>query len=241
MLNSIREKIRLYYTTLNSLVIGEIWFSVIIFLIIVSTSLFLILTNLIRSGILQRYDNAILYFLRKPEDISTPIWPIWVTEMLRDITSLGSGTILSILVIAIAIYLILKKEYKILFLVLLVSLGGFLVDILLKYSFSRERPSLNLHLTYVSSQSFPSGHSMMSAAIYLSLAAIIAKTQKDFKIRIYLIAVAALLTFLIGTSRIYLGVHYPSDVLAGWLAGYTWAAICWVLMKYFNINKSEVL
>lgn len=142
------------------------------------------------------------------------------------------------MVIIISIYLLLKRKIDILYFVLTTSIGGFIVDLILKYAFARERPDMILHLTYVTSKSFPSGHSMMSAAIYLSLASIIARTQNNFTIRLYLIISASILTFLIGLSRIYLGVHYPSDVFGGWLAGSIWAIICWMLGRYFKKGNS---
>lgn len=236
MANLFLKNFKLSSGKLNQKALKEVWFVIILFLIVISILFFIFLTFLIRSGILQKYDYSILLLFRKQGEISSPIGPVWVTEMLRDITSLGSETVLTILVVIIAIFLILRKEYRTLYLILLVASGGFLVDLLLKYSFARERPDIVLHLTYVSSKSFPSGHSMMSAAIYLSLATIIARTQKNLTIRIYLITIAAILAFLIGISRVYLGVHYPSDVLAGWIAGSTWAAVCWISSRYYHKN-----
>ena len=108
--------------------------------------------------------------------------------------------------------------------VVLIAIGrDVLVSMLLKLGFNRPRPDLVAHGTLVSSASFPSGHSMMSAVVYLTLGSLVARVVQGARLRIYIVAVAVLLTLLVGASRVYLGVHWPTDVLAGWLAGAVWA------------------
>ena len=107
--------------------------------------------------------------------------------------------------------------------------AGAIGSTLLKLFFARPRPDIVTHLVNTYSTSFPSGHAMNSAIVYLTLGALLARAEGDRTVRIYLMAVPLLLTLLIGFSRIYLGVHWPSDVLAGWCVGATWAILCsWV-------------
>src|SRR5207302_4145258 len=117
---------------------------------------------------------------------------------------------------------------------LVATLGGFLISGLLKNHYERPRPAVVPHLSYVYSSSFPSGHSMLSAVIYLTLGSLLARLAERRRLKIYCVAVAMLLTFLVGVSRVYLGVHYPTDVLAGWAAGLAWAVLCWLVTRYLQ-------
>jgi undecaprenyl-diphosphatase len=108
------------------------------------------------------------------------------------------------------------------------------MDIQLKELFGRIRPEIVPNLVPVLSFSFPSGHSMMSAIVYLSLASLIARIQKRLRDKIYIILIAIFLSFIIGVSRVYLGVHYATDVLGGWSLGLAWAAFCWLIAWYIS-------
>jgi undecaprenyl-diphosphatase len=123
-------------------------------------------------------------------------------------------------------------------LLLAATVGGILLNDVLKGLFGRPRPDTALHLTEVRSLSFPSGHAMESAIIYLTLAALMARLVQGRTLRLYVLAVAALVTLLVGLSRVYLGVHYPSDVLAGWTAGLAWALLCWTTASYLQRRGS---
>ena len=110
----------------------------------------------------------------------------------------------------------------------------------LKEFIGRTRPEVVTHLLEENSLSFPSGHSMMSAVIFLTQAVLLSKIETNRKVKIYILSVALLLTFLIGISRIYIGVHYPTDVLEGWVAGISWALLCWyisTILEKRNKNK----
>ena len=152
-----------------------------------------------------------------------------VEEMARDITGLGGTVILGGLSIAAAGYLALRGKHRAMVFLLGAIGGGIVASSLLKMGFDRPRPDLVPHGSLVYTASFPSGHSMMSAVTYLTLGALLAKVESRRAIRAYILMLAAMVTFLVGVSRIYLGVHWPTDVLAGWSVGAAWAAGCWTI------------
>ena len=119
-------------------------------------------------------------------------------------------------------------------LVVAATLGGLLVSHLLKDLYDRPRPELVPHLVPVSTASFPSGHAMLSAVVYLTLGALLARLVDAWWVKLYVIVAALGLTGLVGLSRVYLGVHYPTDVLAGWAAGLSWAILCWLAVRYLQ-------
>jgi undecaprenyl-diphosphatase len=153
---------------------------------------------------------------------------------MRDITALGSPVVLVIVVLSSATWLWVRKQRNAVALLLASTLGARLMNAFLKGLFGRPRPDVELHLMTASSASFPSGHAMDSAAIYLTIAALLAQEVQPRSQRIYLVGLAAFMSFLIGVSRVYLGVHYPSDVLAGWCAGLAWALLCWTIARHLQ-------
>lgn len=183
-----------------------------------------------------KIDAAILMAFRSSGDPAKPFGPAWLSETMRDISGLGSPAVLSLLVIATVILLLLSERRRIALFVLLATLGGGLVSILLKGIFGRPRPDLVPHGTVVYSTSFPSGHAMMSAVVYLTLGALVAGLIPDRWLKIYVMGIAATLSILVGISRVYLGIHWPSDVLAGWAAGAVWALECWLVAHVFNLE-----
>jgi undecaprenyl-diphosphatase len=116
--------------------------------------------------------------------------------------------------------------------------GGLLLSTGLKLAFHRPRPDLVPYGANVSNTSFPSGHSMLSAVTYLTLGALLARSQPRKRLKAYFLLVAAFLSFLVGLSRIYLGVHWPTDVLAGWTAGAVWAILCWLAARWLQVHQS---
>jgi undecaprenyl-diphosphatase len=173
-------------------------------------------------------DERLLLALRTG-DTHDPIGPPWVEVMFTDITSLGGITVLALASLAVAGYLLLIRKPGTALLVFCSVSGGAMLNTVLKMVFERPRPDLVAHIVETQTASFPSGHAMMSAATYLTLGALLARVQSDRRSRYYVIGAAVLVTVLIGVSRVYLGVHWPSDVLAGWAAGASWAIFCWLV------------
>jgi undecaprenyl-diphosphatase len=178
-------------------------------------------------GETRAFDRAILLAFRNSTDLSDPIGPHWLEIIFRDITSLGGATVLTLMTIAVTGFLLIDAKRGAALLVLGSVIGGVVLSSILKLGIDRPRPDLVVHLVEVQTASFPSGHAMLSAVVYLTLGALLSRVEGPRRIKIYVLSVAVILTLLIGVSRIYLGVHWPTDVLAGWCAGATWAVLCW--------------
>jgi undecaprenyl-diphosphatase len=185
----------------------------------------------VREGSTANLDRYIILLFRSGSDnLSGPVGPPWVREMARDITSLGSFAVLGIVSLAVVAYLLLAGARSAAVLVLVAVVGGVMINSLLKIQFARPRPDLFVPAAKVFTASFPSGHAALSAITYMTLAALLARMTVGRRIRYYFMGVAIGLTFMVGVSRVYLGVHYPTDVLAGWCIGSAWALICWAIM-----------
>ena len=189
------------------------------------------LASEVLEGDTQQFDKQILTALRDPANPSRPIGPPWLLSGALDITALGSPTVLGLTVIAVAGFLLLQGTWRTAIFVTLASLGGWFLNNGLKQLFQRPRPDIVPHLREVMSLSFPSGHAMISAAVYLTLGALTMRIAERRLTKFYCMAVAVLATVLVGASRVYLGVHYPTDVIAGWLIGFSWALLCWIVER----------
>lgn len=186
-----------------------------------------------RASVLDQY---VMFAFRSSSNFSNPVGPAWVQEAVRDVTSLGSFPVLGLLLMVVAGYLVVAGNRGSAWLAVLAVLGGVALGSLLKLEFARPRPDMFVPAARVFTSSFPSDHATLSAITYLTLAAVLAKTIGSPAIRNYFIAVAMTLTVLIGVSRIYLGVHYPTDVLAGWCIGSAWAICCWTLFTRVQLR-----
>ena len=180
---------------------------------------------------LEQFERGLMRALREPSDPGDPLGPDWLEKFAIDLTSLGSHTVLTLLVLIVTLYLLLMQKRATAVLLAGSAVGAALVSHFAKLLFDRARPDVVDHLVAVSTPSFPSGHALLSASIYLTLGALLARQFPQPAVRRYFIAVAATLAVLVGASRVYLGVHWPSDVIAGWLAGALWAWGCWVLAQ----------
>jgi undecaprenyl-diphosphatase len=187
-------------------------------------------------GDTQAFDRWMLEAMRDPQNPAEPIGPRWVEEMGRDATALGGIAWLTFTTVAIAVFLWLDNKTHMMAFTLAATIGGALVSMGLKGLFARPRPDLVPHLSHVYTSSFPSGHSMLSAVVYLTLGSLLAAVMPNRKLKVYVLFVAILLTIFVGVSRVYLGVHYPTDVLAGWLAGLVWALGCWLVARWLQVR-----
>jgi len=195
---------------------------------------FTLFAGAVVGGDTRAFDTWLLRALREPNDLADPIGPPWFEEMVRDITALGSTFVLTSAVMVVGAYLWMRRSpQKALFLVVAVSLGA-LLNRLLKIGFARPRPDIVAHGMYVSTESFPSGHAANSTVVYLLLGMMLARVETSSHAKIFILAVSVLVTLLVGFSRVYLGVHWPADVLAGWLVGAVWALLCWYVLLHLQ-------
>jgi len=191
-----------------------------------------------REGDLQDFDDGVLRMLRSPDDPSVPIGPRWLIQAAIDVTALGGTTVLAVFLTIVVGYLALESRYDAVVVVVIATAGGGLLGEALKRWFARARPQIVPHLVNVGSASFPSGHSMLALVTYLTLGALLARFVQRRRTRTYCITVSLLLSLLVGLSRVYLGVHYPTDVLAGWSVGLAWALLCWLVARYLQYRGS---
>lgn len=195
---------------------------------------FVELAENVLEGETRSFDERILLTMRNPADLSDPVGPRWVEELGRDFTALGGLGVMLLLTGTVIGYLLLVHKRRTAALVAVSVGGGLLLSYVLKLGFNRPRPDLVPHISHIYTSSFPSGHAMMAAVTYLTLAALLASVQERRRSKLYLLLMAALLTFLVGVSRIYMGVHWPTDVLAGWTAGAFWALLCWETARWLQ-------
>jgi undecaprenyl-diphosphatase len=213
--------------------LGSHEFSVLLSAVVLSAGVwvFIELADEVTENEAVSIDEAVLLSLRNDADLSDPVGPGWVEEMGRDFTALGSMGVLTLITLAVLGYLLLAGRNRTSLFTLLAVAGGMLLSTLLKMGFDRARPDLVPHDTVVYTASFPSGHSMMAAVTYLTLAAILSRVHSSPLLKAYLLITAAVITLLVGASRVYLGVHWPTDVLAGWLGGTAWALGFWLIAR----------
>ncbi|MCB1313583.1 MAG: phosphatase PAP2 family protein [Sedimentitalea sp.] len=213
--------------------------SSLLFLVVVVGAVwaFAELADEVLEGATNDLDRTILLLLRAPGDVAEPLGPLWLQEMARDVTALGGVAVLALATLATAgVFLMLRSFGAMAYLLVTVG-GGILVSSIAKEVFDRPRPDLVPHGAIVSTASFPSGHSMMAAVTYLTLGVLIARGLSDRRLKIYVLSLAVTMTLLVGVSRVYLGVHWPTDVLAGWLAGSGWAVACLLGASLVSRNR----
>jgi undecaprenyl-diphosphatase len=180
------------------------------------------------------FDHNIMRALRNPSDPSAPIGPAWLREVARDVTALGSTIVLGTMTFGVGGYLLLAHEPVAACLIIIAVLGGLALNNLLKLAFARPRPTFIAYTTRHYTKSFPSGHAALSAIIYLTMASLLAQTHPAFTPSLFFISFGIFLTLFIGISRVYLGVHYATDILAGWCVGAAWALSCWLVKAWLQ-------
>lgn len=201
--------------------------------------LFVMVVGWISDGSPTALDERIMLSMRTAQDLSDPVGPKWLEEAVRDITALGSTTVLSLLVISVTVFLLMTGRRRLALTTLIGTSTGTALSSIAKVHFARPRPELVPHQVEVYTASFPSGHALMSAVVYLTLGVIIAHTQPEARVRALIMGLAVFITLLVGVSRVYLGVHWPTDVLAGWCLGGLWATICWMVTRAISFQAGS--
>jgi undecaprenyl-diphosphatase len=193
--------------------------------VVFGTLIFFLFAREVLEGDTQKFDEWAVDLFRDRSDLAVPRGPGWLAGSVRDVTALGSIAVIGFVSLTALGFAALRGKRRLAMLILAAAGGGFLLNHGLKLLFDRPRPQLP-HVVGIASRSFPSGHAMVSAAVYLSIAALLATREQRRLLQAYIVGVGVLLTVLVGMSRVYLGYHYPTDVLAGWLAGLVWAVLC---------------
>lgn len=221
--------------------IGRYETSVLVAIVVMVAAvwLFVEIADQVREGDTLSFDEWAIRSLRDPDNPSVAIGPKWLSVVGRDLTALGGVTFLTLLTMTVAGYLWLRKMRAAATLVFLITVGASLSSITLKGLYDRPRPELVPHLTDVSTSSFPSGHAMLSTVVFLTLGTLLGRFTSEWKLRAYFLSIALTLCLLVGVSRVYMGVHYPTDVLAGWVAGLVWGLICWLVT--YELQRSGII
>jgi undecaprenyl-diphosphatase len=185
-------------------------------------------------GSLTTLDHSLLRWLRTEANGEVMRGPWWMAEVVRDLSALGSVSVLSLGTAGIAGFLWMSGRRDTSVFLVVAVFSGMLMSIVLKSLIDRPRPDIVPHLSDVATSSFPSGHSMMAAVVFLTLGSLLMTTVQEWWLKAYILGVAIAATLLVGLSRILLGVHYPSDVAAGWTVGVLWSEGCWLAHAYFR-------
>lgn len=180
---------------------------------------------------LQNFDEAIVRNLRDADNPATPIGPGWFKELTRDFTALGGYGILSTITILITTFLHLERRQARAHFVVFAIVAGYSLSMILKAIIARPRPEIVPWLSHVHSSSFPSGHSMMSAVVYLSLGLMLSDLTSRRLVKTFVVVAPLTISAAVGFSRVYMGVHYPTDVVAGWWLGISWSLACWLAIR----------
>lgn len=195
------------------------------------------LTDDVLEGDTQALDEMIMQCLRHGD--GTPIGPAWLPTAAQDLTALGGYSVLTLIgMIALGLCLIARR-YDVLAMLAFSGIGATAINFSLKALFARPRPSIIDPLVDVHTFSYPSGHALMSFAIYLSFAAVTAELAAGYRTRAYLVCAGVFIAGIVGLTRVYLGVHYPSDVLAGWAIGGAWALLCWIAAALIKERRNK--
>lgn len=195
---------------------------------------FLEIADDMAEGDTHAIDHSILMSLRAADNPSLPLGPHWLTTAAMDVTALGSVTVLSMLVLFVAGLFAALRRWREALVMLAAAGGGVALSQGLKVLFGRDRPEEAWRLVEAINASFPSGHAMLSAVVYLTLGALVARFAKKKRVKVFAMAGALVIAVLVGLSRVYLGVHWASDVLAGWCLGGAWALGWWIAVQAWD-------
>lgn len=203
---------------------------VLLLALVGSPWLFLSVASEVSEGETAQLDRALLLALRTPGQPSDPLGPRWVEEAMRDITALGGFTLLTLITVVATLLLVFHRRRREAAIFAATIVLAQLSANWLKTFYERERPDLVAHGSYVYSHSFPSGHSALAAAVFLTLATVVASVEPRRRTKALIYGLAAAIVAAVGVSRVYLGVHWPTDVLGGWALGTGWALVGWLAL-----------
>lgn len=181
------------------------------------------------------FDMAVLQTLHpdtaNPAD---PIGPKWLDHAAADLTAIGSVSVLAVLALLVASFLVLQRKRLEAGIIAVAFAGALTISQLLKEFFNRERPPEIYRASEILNASFPSGHALLSTVVFLTLGAMLAQAAKGRALRIFVMSAAIVLALIVGVTRVYLGVHWTTDVLAGWSVGAAWATACWLAGRWLK-------
>jgi undecaprenyl-diphosphatase len=205
---------------------------------LVFTWAFAKLAGRVRSGSTQAFDDSVMSWIAAHQN------PV-MQQIMLEFTALGTGTVVAVIVIVSSTFLWLNKHKHSALLLIIATFGGIVLNGLLKLGFDRPRPQIFKWGTYAMSSSFPSGHAMSAVIVYGTVAYLAARLQRRAASRVLTLVFAALIIALICASRMYLGVHYPSDIAAGLVIGLAWAGFCMAVLEaaqlYAKRNAPQML
>lgn len=198
---------------------------------------FLATVAAVSAGATDAFDRRVLLSLRDAADLSNPWGAAWFENTMVELSALGGYPILvTVSLVATVVLVLLRHRAAALFLALALS-SGTALSTGLKLFFDRARPALVSHLDSISTASFPSGHATVGMLAWMVLAAVAVRFVPEHRVRVFVLSAAFALAIVIGVSRVYLGVHWPSDVLAGWCLGLSWACLCWLIAHHVGSRR----
>lgn len=220
----LRESVRYLVTRRHSALLG------VLLVIVAGVWGLVALTDHVVEGETQRFDGRVIRWFAGHRG------PPWLQDVGRDLTALGGVTVLTLVTIAVVGFLLISRKRGAAVVMIVAVVGGLAIGSTIKHFVNRPRPPRQFQAAYVFTPSFPSGHSMLSAVTYLTLGALLAQVIQRRVLKLYVLSIAVLVTFLVGLSRVYLGVHWPTDVLAGWTAGLVWALLCLSVAHHLQLR-----
>ncbi|KFB09442.1 phosphatase PAP2 family protein [Nitratireductor basaltis] len=200
---------------------------------------FVAIADEVAEGEMAQIDERLFLLFREADDPGEPLGPPWLEETAVEVTAIGGYPLIVLTLAAVVgLFLVTKRYGPALYAVLAVGSGALLTHYLKLY-YARPRPDLVDHLDAIHTLSFPSGHAMVTTIAYLTLAALVVRFVDDRRVRIYVLSVAVFVAIIVGLSRIYVGVHWPSDVAAGWALGAAWASLSWLVVQLLQYWRSR--